>query len=74
MCNSVHYEGREYNKPTALAPLIGGADKLVWREKHVKHDLCLCPVDLEATLGNAGFQWTRGPDPMEWFVSKRGHP
>jgi hypothetical protein len=34
-------------------------------------DLCLCPIDLAATLHKAGFEWARGRDPMEWFVLPR---
>jgi hypothetical protein len=81
MCNSVLYCEREYNTPSELAVLVGGAEKLVWqdrnrfmgwpadKDRHVM-DQCLCQIDLAATLGNAGFKWTRGIDPMEWFVAE----
>ena len=79
MCNSVHFCGREYNSPAELAILVGGAEKLVWQTQNPfvgwppdkdwhAMDLCLCPINLEATLSNAGFRWTRGADPFEWFV------
>jgi hypothetical protein len=80
MCNSVFYCGREYKTPAELAVLVGGTDKLVWgsqnpfvnwpadKDWHAT-DLCLCPIDLAATLANGGFKWTRGVDPMEWFVT-----
>ena len=81
MCNSVEYEDRRYDTPEELAELLGGADKLVWQrtnpfvkwpegEDWRRTDLCLCPVDLAATLTNAGFVWTKGDDPMEWHVRK----
>ncbi len=74
MCNSVEYEGRWYNTPAELTNLLGGADKLVWAEGAGHHamNLCLCPVDLAATLANAGFTWSLGVDPMEWHVDKGG--
>ncbi len=79
MCNSVHNVGRWYNTPATLAELVGGADRLVWQESNPfkqwpagqdwhRMDLCLCPINLEATLEQAGFTWTRGVDPMEWFA------
>ena len=73
MCNSVEYEGRWHNTPAELAELLGGADKLVWAEGAGRHamGLCLCPVDLAATLTRAGFSWTRGEDPMEWHARGR---
>lgn len=81
MCNSVLYHGKAFNTPRELATLIGGEDRLVWSDKNPfvnwpvekdwhDLDLCLCPVDLEATLKGAGFHWTRGADPMEWFAEK----
>jgi len=66
-----------------LAELVGGANNIIWRTDNPFRrnwpkgkdwrvmDLCLCPVDLEATLANAGFTWTRGDDPFEWFATKR---
>jgi hypothetical protein len=79
MCDAVKYHGRWYNSPRELTELVGDAHKLVWRNEslHAKSpvrqdldvmDLCLCPVDLETTLKNAGLKWTRGVDPMEWFI------
>jgi hypothetical protein len=80
MCNSVNYRGQCYESPAELAELLGGVEKLVWQDTnpfvgrqaqedwHVM-DQCLCPIDLEATLRNAGFTWTRGVDPMEWHIT-----
>jgi hypothetical protein len=79
MCSSVQLHGREYQMPAELAELVGGAENLVWqptnpfvgwpegKDWHIM-DGCLCPIDLAVTLGRVGFKWTRGPDPMEWFV------
>jgi hypothetical protein len=72
MCNSLQYQGRWYQTPSELAEVIGGADRLVWQAGGPQDmDSCLCPVDLEATLTNAGFRWSRGVDPMEWFAERR---
>ncbi len=79
MCNAVRHSGRWYNTPAELAQLVGGADRIVWQDTNPfvswpadqdwhRMDLCLCPVNLEATLKNAGLTWTRGVDPMEWFA------
>jgi hypothetical protein len=71
MCNSVRYRGREYQTPAQLAELVGGADQIVWTNAG-PYDVnnCLCPVDLETTLGRAGFTWEWGIDPMEWTAHK----
>ncbi|SHF09752.1 hypothetical protein SAMN02745157_1632 [Kaistia soli DSM 19436] len=81
MCNSVTYEGRIYNTPGELAELVGGVDRLVWqsfnpftpwpagKDWHAL-DLCLCPVNVEATLTSAGFTATNDGDPMEWQVQR----
>jgi hypothetical protein len=81
MCNSVHSKGRIYSTPRELAELVGGARNLVWQKKNPfvpwpeekdwrQMDLCLCPVNLEATLSGAGLRWRRGDDPMEFFVEE----
>ncbi|RVK55594.1 hypothetical protein CN090_20040 [Sinorhizobium meliloti] len=79
MCNSVICNGRYYNTPRELADLLGGEDTLVWQSTnpflkwpegedwHVL-DLCLCPIDMKATLDRAGLVWEQGRDPMEYFV------
>jgi hypothetical protein len=71
MCNSVRHLGRVYQTPSDLAELVGGQDQIVWLDVE-PHDAnnCLCPVDLEATLKQAGFRWERGADPMEWTAHK----
>ena len=71
MCNSIRYLGREYQTPAQLAELVGGMDQIVWADDQ-PHDInnCLCPVDLESTLAQAGFTWERGVDPMEWTAHK----
>jgi hypothetical protein len=71
MCNSVFYQGREYQTPNQLAELVGGKAHIMWLDDQ-PHDMnsCLCSVDLEATLKRAGFDWTRGVDPMEWTALK----
>jgi hypothetical protein len=79
MCNSVHLRGREYQTPAELAGLVGGVEKLVWHTANPfrpwpegkdwrEMDGCLCPIDLEATLQQAGFKWERGRDPFEWHI------
>jgi hypothetical protein len=82
MCDSVFFENREYRSPRQLAELVGGEDKLVWQTANPFRkwsegknwrdlDVCLCPINLEATLQQAGFGWRRGePDPMEVFVER----
>jgi len=71
MCNSVRYLDRVYATPAELAQLVGGQDRIV-RGDSINRDVsnCLCPVDLEATLERAGFDWHRGVDPMEWTAYK----
>jgi hypothetical protein len=71
MCNSVRYQDREYQTPTQLAELVGGEVHIAWLAGR-PHDMsgCLCPVDLEETLQQAGFHWRRGVDPMEWTAFK----
>lgn len=82
MCNSVIFDGVEYNTPRNLAVLLGGEEKLIWQARNPFQpwpdgkewkdlDLCLCPIDLAATLENAGLSYIRGDDPMEWFASRR---
>jgi hypothetical protein len=82
MCNSVFYDDAEYDTPRKLATLIGGAHNLIWHghtpfypppdgEDWKDLDLCLCQIDLAATLEKAGFGYRRGTDPMEWFVTLR---
>ncbi|RUU60706.1 hypothetical protein EOD04_22350 [Mesorhizobium sp. M2C.T.Ca.TU.009.01.2.1] len=79
MCNSVVGNGREYTTPRDLAALVGGEDKLIWQTKNPfvpwpegkdwhDLDLCLCAVDMNATLGKAGLHWHRGDDPMQYFI------
>lgn len=81
MCNSVCFEGHQYTTPRELADMLGGQDELVWLgknpfrrisgERHWRDlDLCLCAIDLEATLDKAGLRWRRGRDPMEYLVSR----
>jgi hypothetical protein len=66
MCNSVRHLNHEYRSPAQLAELIG-VDHIVWLAD-VPRDMngCLCSIDLETTLQQAGFRWKRGVDPMEW--------
>jgi hypothetical protein len=73
MCNSVRYLDREYRSPAQLAELVGGVNHVVWSDNR-SHDMngCLCSIDLEATLQQAGFHWKRGADPMEWIALKTG--
>jgi hypothetical protein len=85
MCETVKYGDRWYTSPRALAEIIGGAENLIWRDKDKTQkspgarrwgvmDLCLCSIDLEKTLASAGFDWTKGRDPMEWHVVERSPP
>lgn len=80
MCNSVIAQGREYGTPRKLAAFLGGEDRLVWqgvspfarwpkgKDWH-DLDLCLCGIDLAATLSKAGLRWHRDDDdPMEYIV------
>jgi hypothetical protein len=81
MCEAVEFRGQWYNSPRTLAALLGGVDRLVWKEGQSpslptlvdssKMDQCLCPIDLEATFVAAGFEWRKGFDPMEWHVIGR---
>jgi hypothetical protein len=81
MCNSVFFQNQEYRTPRQLAHLVGGEDKLVWGNSNPFRnwpegknwrdlDLCLCPIEMEATLSQVGFRWHRGADPMEYFAEK----
>jgi hypothetical protein len=81
MCNSVQCKGCVYSTPRDLAEIVGGIDNLIWvssnpfvnlpadRDWH-DLDLCLCPIDLEATLARAGLKWTRGIDPRNILCLK----
>jgi hypothetical protein len=71
MCNSVRYLDRDYQSPAQLAELVGGEDNIAWLD-NCPRDMngCLCSVDLEATLRQADFRWSRGVDPMEWTAFK----
>jgi hypothetical protein len=67
MCNSVRYLDRDYQSPAQLAELVGGEDHIAWLDNRSRDmNGCLCTVDLEATLQQAGFRWRLGVDPMEW--------
>lgn len=79
MCNTVIKDGHTYSTPGELAELLGGMDKLVWQETNPFRrwdeakdwrdpDLCLCPVDLKATLRASGLNWELGADPMEHYI------
>lgn len=80
MCNSVIADGRSYDTPRQLATLLGGEDKLIWQTQNPfvrwpegkdwrDLDLCLCGINLAATLEKAGLQWHVGDDdPMEHFI------
>lgn len=72
MCSSVRYRGRNYETPREFAELVGGTNNLVWRKAEPRRlDLCLCPVDVKETLASAGYSWSQGNDPMEYFVMER---
>ncbi len=80
MCNSVIADGRSYDTPRQLAALLGGEDKLIWQSQNPfvrwppgkdwrDLDLCLCGINLPATLEKAGLRWRVGEDdPMEHFI------
>jgi hypothetical protein len=63
-----------------LAALLGGEDKLIWQSQNPfvrwppgkdwrDLDLCLCGINLPATLEKAGLRWRVGEDdPMEHFI------
>lgn len=79
MCNSVIAQGREYETPRKLAAFLGGEDRLVWQSQNPfvrwpegkewrDLDLCLCCINLSATLSKAGLRWHQGSDPMEHIV------
>lgn len=79
MCNSVIDGETVYDTPRELAKLVG-MDGLVWRERNPfinmpadkdwrDLDLCLCGIDIPASLGRAGLRCARvSPDPMEFSV------
>lgn len=76
MCNSVVDGETIYETPRELATLVG-MDGLVWRDKNPfvnwsvgkdwhDLDLCLCGVDISASLGRVGLKRERmTADPME---------
>ncbi|MBN9457239.1 MAG: hypothetical protein J0I54_11485 [Bosea sp.] len=80
MCNSVIADGRSYDTPRQLAVLLGGQDKLIWQSQNPfvrwpqgkdwrDLDLCLCGINLPATLEKTGLRWRVGDDdPMEHFI------
>lgn len=81
MCNTVHLDGRTY-APRALASIVGGIDHLIWREQNPfvnlpdglnwqYPDLCLCAIDIDATVSAARFRLTLGgSDPMEMLLER----
>ena len=72
MCVAVNYDDRWYQTPVELASLIGGMSRLKWCGDVVRSsDPCLCSVDIARTLSQAGYELTRGADPMQWFAFKR---
>lgn len=79
MCNSLTFEGKEFWTPRQLAELLGGEDRLVWASESPFRnlpegrdwqdlDLCLCAIELEATLEKASLSWRPGSDPMVYFA------
>ena len=80
MCNPVIADGRSYDTPRQLAVLLGGQDKLIWQSQNPfvrwpqgkdwrDLDLCLCGINLPATLEKTGLRWRVGDDdPMEHFI------
>ena len=71
MCSSVIVDGREYRSPQELAVLVGGEHRIRWLRgpaKPLTELPCLCEVDVPNTLSEAGFDWRRGVDPMEYFA------
>jgi len=79
MCNSVHDGGTIYQTPRELAELVG-LHGLVWIESSSfvnlptgvdwqDLDLCLCAIDIPASLGSVGLRCgNRSADPMELEV------
>jgi hypothetical protein len=80
MCNSVTTGAVVAYTPRELANVVGH-EAIVWRDRNPfarwpegkdwrDPDLCLCPVDVPATLTMAGLRWRRSElDPMEFVVS-----
>ncbi|MCO5962350.1 hypothetical protein [Sinorhizobium meliloti] len=80
MCNSVEIGAIVAYTPRELANVVG-QDAIVWSDQNPfvrwpegkewrDPDLCLCSVNLPATLTKAGLRWKRsGVDPMEFVVS-----
>lgn len=79
MCSSVIAHGREYATPRQLADLVGGEGNLVWRSQNPFErspeekdwrdlDLCLCGIDVAATLSGVGLRSHLGDDPMQHFI------
>jgi len=76
VCNSVVDGGTIYETPRELAALVG-VDGLVWRDKSPfvnlpvgkdwhDLDLCLCGIDISASLARVGLRCERmTADPME---------
>jgi hypothetical protein len=79
VCNSVLDGGTIYETPRELARLVG-MDGLVWREKNPfakwpagkdwhDLDLCLCGIDIPASLSQVGLRCERmTADPMEFEI------
>lgn len=79
MCNSVTMDKTTAETPRELAAMIGD-DNLVWSGRNPfagwpegkewkDPDLCLCTVDVKASLSRAGLRWRRSEqDAMEYLV------
>ena len=88
MCNSVWVGDLVCERIGELSAFLGGDKCIVWRHKNPFHGwdekkdwkdakLCLCPVDVEATLNRAALTWRRGDplrgeDAMEYRVAAHG--
>ena len=86
MCHSVRSGELVCERIGELSAFLGGVERLVWRPTNPFYgwkdrtdwkapDLCLCPVDVDATLDSAGLAWRRGDhlngeDFMEYHVAK----
>lgn len=70
MCRTVWIEGLAWNDDPEvvtqgqLADLIGGSELIVFQGigESYKQDLCLCPVDVPATMKGAGYTIRDGWD------------
>jgi hypothetical protein len=77
MCTSVGFRQHIYTTPRQIGKLVGGLDRVVFRDGYEKNDsriwdYCTCSVNIPRTFKAAGFSVVddEDGDPMRYIVEK----